>query len=424
MQLRDYQEKISDQAADLLRQHHIAYLAMEVRTGKTITALATADKYHAQSVLFLTKKKAVTSIEKDYNTLSPLFDFTVTNYEQMHILRGDYDLIILDEAHCLSQYPKPSGKAEALAKLCAGKPIIFLSGTPTPESYSQLYHQLSVSSFSPFKDYKNFYAWAKDYVTLKKKYVFNREINDYSGAIREKVQGATQHLFITYTQGEAGFEQAVQEQVIFLDMKPSTMAVARTLTKDRVYISSRTGATVLGDTAAKLMQKLHQIYSGTVIADNNETALIFDHTKAEYIRDRFAGQKIAIFYKFKAEEVMLRTVIGDAGITTSTDEFNSRPDKWYISQVQSGREGTNLSTADCIVMLNIDYSATSYWQARARMQTKDREKPCLLYWIFASGGIEEKIYKTVLDKKGYTLSHFRKDYKIKDEKKEDTRIEG
>ena len=42
MQLRDYQTNISEQALSLLVDFKIAYLAMQVRTGKTITALNTA----------------------------------------------------------------------------------------------------------------------------------------------------------------------------------------------------------------------------------------------------------------------------------------------------------------------------------------------------------------------------------------------
>jgi hypothetical protein len=63
-------------------------------------------------------------------------------------------------------------------------------------------------------------------------------------------------------------------------------------------------------------------------------------------------------------------------------------------------------------MLNIDFSAVSYWQARARMQNKDREEASKVYWLFADGGIEENIYKAVKGKKDYTLSYFKNDYGI------------
>ena len=174
---------------------------------------------------------------------------------------------------------------------------------------------------------------------------------------------------------------------------------------------------VIADTAAKMQQKMHQLYSGSVIIDeadditDGETkGIVFDITKAVYIKDNFAGQKIAIFYKFKAEEHMLYFVFGQR-ITKDSEEFNqSGADRVYISQIQSGREGVNLSSADCIVMMNIDFSAVSYFQARARLQSKDRDRPAMVYWIMAEGGIEQKIYERVQDKKDYTLWHFKRDF--------------
>ena len=57
MTLRDYQTDIAAKAVEILREHGIVYLAMQVRTGKTITALHTADLMSAQRVLFVTLKK-------------------------------------------------------------------------------------------------------------------------------------------------------------------------------------------------------------------------------------------------------------------------------------------------------------------------------------------------------------------------------
>jgi hypothetical protein len=61
------------------------------------------------------------------------------------------------------------------------------------------------------------------------------------------------------------------------------------------------------------------------------------------------------------------------------------------------------------VYYNIDFSATSYWQSRDRMTTKDRLKNDV-YWVFADKGIETRIYKAVISKKDYTLKHFKNDY--------------
>ena len=42
------------------------------------------------------------------------------------------------------------------------------------------------------------------------------------------------------------------------------------------------------------------------------------------------------------------------------------------------------------------------------MTTKDRLDNDV-YWIFTNGGIEKDIYKTVIKKKDYTISHFKKE---------------
>jgi superfamily II DNA or RNA helicase len=366
--LRDYQIELSDKAVTVLREYGLVYLACEVRTGKTLMSLAAADKYGAKEVLILTKKKAIASIQKDYEMLTPRFNLYVTNYEAAHtLLTMQFDLIILDESHSLGQFPIMAERAKLIKRICAGKPIIYLSGTPSPESYSQLFHQLHCSSFSPFKEYKSFYAWAKDYVNVKKKYYYNREVNDYKDANRYDIESKIKHLFITFTQAEAGFTQMVNEHILKVKMKESTYWLASKLRARRVHIG-KNGEEVIADTEVKLMQKLHQIYSGTVLAEDGQM-ICFDDSKVQFIKRQFEGKKIAVFYKFRAELEMLRWVFGGQ-ITESPEEFNHRHDLVFCSQIISGREGINLSSADALVMFNIDFSHLSYWQARARMQTK------------------------------------------------------
>jgi hypothetical protein len=383
---------------------------MEVRTGKTLTAFATAHKFGAKKVLFVTKKKAIDDIITQAKKLGLDLEIYVTNYEQLHNVSDEFDLIIIDEAHSLGAFPTPSLRAKELKRICNGKPIIYLSGTPTPESFSQIYHQMWVSSFSPFEVYRNFYSWAKDYVDIRKKYLYGKQINDYSSAKKDLIEQKTKHLFLSFTQEDAGFTELVKENVLYVKMEASTYKFAERLRIDKI-VTNKDGEAVLGDTAVKLMNKLHQIFSGTVIIDTPvREGKVFDYTKAEFIRDYFKGKKIAIFYKFAAEQMAIKWVMGKC--YEDPTDFNNASDGCFISQIVSGREGVNLSTADALVFYNIDFSATSYWQSRARIQTKDRTKEAQIYWVFSEGGIEDKIYKAVMDKKDYTLDYFRKDFKL------------
>ena len=59
-------------------------------------------------------------------------------------------------------------------------------------------------------------------------------------------------------------------------------------------------------------------------------------------------------------------------LTNDIDEFNATS-KNIALQIVSGREGISLRNAEYIVFYNIDFSAVSYWQARDRMTTMDRQ---------------------------------------------------
>lgn len=405
MELRPYQVDIAKRACNQLMHKNLVYLAMQVRTGKTSTAFETARVFERKNVLFLTKKKAITSIESDYTqfNFNNHFNLLVINYESIHKIDFDPDLLIIDEAHSLGAIPKPSKRAKEIKMRFSTKPIIFLSGTPTPENYSQIYHQFWVSIFSPFKE-PNFYKWANRFVNIKKKRVGMYEVNDYTDCRPDAITSISDY-FISYTQEQAGFESKITENILFCEIK--TTDLINRLIKDRVIEGKE--EVILADTGVKLMSKIHQLSSGTIKFESGKS-MVIDQSKALFIKQKFEGIKIAIFYVFKEEYEALKIVYGET-LTDDIQEFNTT-DKNIALQVVSGREGTNLSKAKFIVMYNIQHSATSYWQARDRMTTKDR-KENEVFWVFSKGGIEEKIYQVVKDKKSYTLNHFKQDYGIK-----------
>lgn len=102
MELRDYQADLAQKGCRILTEKGIVYLVFEVRVGKTLTALEIARLYGAKKVLFLTKKKAISSIQGDYEALAPGYGLTVINDQSLHKVEGNFDLVIHDEHHrCL-----------------------------------------------------------------------------------------------------------------------------------------------------------------------------------------------------------------------------------------------------------------------------------------------------------------------------------
>jgi hypothetical protein len=406
MTLRPQQRTTVDEAKVILKNHGLLYMVCEMRTGKTIMSLSIAFELKLKTVLFLTNKANIINVETDLiNTRYKFEKIDITNYEQVIATnppKPEYDLVICDEATILSGYPKPGAIAKKVKELCKGRLVILMSGTPTAESPVQIFHQMWVCDRSPFSVHKNFYAFFKEYGIPKKKFVRGFQINDYKSANEFKIKEITKHYMVTLSQKEAGFESLVEEEVLYVKVDQRLYKLMDVLKKKKVY-EMRSGDTLVADTPVKLQSLCHQISSGTVIGEDRSH--VIDESKIWFIKTKFAGQKIAIYHKYVMEGELIRQHFPNH--TSDQEEFNRRSDLVFVRQISSGRFGVNLSTADCLVMYNIDFSATSYFQVRARMQTKDRTKASKIYWIFSEHGLEKYVYKAVSKKMNFTNAYFK-----------------
>ena len=321
VEYRDYQKDIINRGADILNKHGFLYLAMEVRTGKTLTSLGICEKVGADHVLFLTKKKAISSITADLDKLCPSYAIFVINYESIHKLPNvKWDIIICDEAHSMGAFPKPSGRAKKVSSLVYKNKskVVLLSGTPTPESYSQMYHQVYGIPNSPFRNYRNFYAFAADYVHITSKRINGYEIKDYGGGLRHILDMMSPYT-ISFTQKEAGFIVETTERVLEVPLLPSTYNIIKKLKNDAVVEGN--DEVILADTGVKMMSKVHQLCSGTIKFESGNS-MVLDLSKAEFIKSHFEGKRMGIFYKFKEELNAIKKVFGK-DVTESLEDFDN-----------------------------------------------------------------------------------------------------
>ena len=398
---REYQNELIKKGISKCLNKGFCYLSMEVRTGKTLTALGIASGLGGakKRVVFITKLKAFDSIKADVATLSAeSINVEIINYESIHKLdlETHVDVWILDEAHKLGAFPKPAGKVKDLRKyIHKHSSVIFLSGTPTPESGSQVFHQMFVlGTRSPFEEV-NFYKWAKKHCNITERPINGFKIKNYKDCHFDiKKLG-----FLSYSQKQAGFKNEIKEHFLTVEMSSTTKKIIETLKKDKIFRGKED--VILADTGAKEMQKIHQLSSGTCILDESGDSKIIDESKALFIKQNFKDEKIAIFYKFKAELEMLKKHFD---ITQDIEEFNTT-DKVIALQFVSGREGVKLNKADCIVAFNIDFSATTYFQFRDRMTTIERQISDV-YFIISDCGIEKQVYKAVSKKKDFTTRFY------------------
>ena len=401
IKLRDYQIKGAEQGCKILKELGLVYFCWSVRTGKTLTALQTAENYGAKNVLFLTKKKAIKSIEDDYSKLPFKFALTVINYESLHKVQGDFDLIVLDENHVNSAFPKPSKRTKEIKFRFSRLPMIMLSGTPSAESPSQWYHQFWLSARSPFKGWTTFYKWAKVFVDVELKHLGYATVKDYTKGKEEVINKVIDPYLLTFSQEEAGFSSKVDIEV--LNIPPINQQLIKRLNKDKV-IEGKTEE-IIADTGAKMMQKIHQLENGTIKFESGNSQTL-DKSKAEFIKNRFKDKKIAIFYYYKQELELLKCVFDNS--TTDLTEFNTT-DKVYIGQQHSNALGVNLSKADYLVFYNFSFSGTNFVQSIDRLSTVNRLEN-KVYFVFSKGSLTEKIYRVVQKKKTFTEKMFIKEY--------------
>lgn len=338
-----------------------------------------------------------------------------------------YDLTVEDNhnyfangilVHNCGAYPKPPKRLLDIRSLHYSM-VLLMSGTPSPESFSQLYHQYAIGG-GPWSAHRNFYAWARaGYVdVLEKRVGTGQTVNDYTRANEVRIMADIAPYVVRITQREAGITTEIQEQVHVVQMSDRTRRLMRRIAKDGVI--GRLGLRqVLADTGASRMSKLRQMAGGTVKwerqrvdGDGGPTALeggstCFDRSKVDYIQRTFTG-KTAILYTFIAEGDMLREAYGTRA-TDSPEAFNADPSKVFIGQVQSSREGVNLSSADDIVFYGIDYAALSYLQARDRASYIGRTRANRVHWVFAEGSLEPMVFRVVRGKESYTIKHYNRD---------------
>jgi hypothetical protein len=408
--LKKHQIEKSKELNQILLDKNIAYLAGEVRSGKTLTALEAARLYGASKVIVITKKKAIPSILSDYENFGFHYQIVVINYESLHKLDNyDCDLVIYDESHSLSGFPKPSVRTKLCKKIFFNKPCILMTGTSAVESYSQYYHQFFVSAYSPFSRYTNFYNWSKEFVEVWERKLPTHSIRVYDRANVEKIDKILKSYMVVMTQEDAGFDVKINENYLSLETPAKIKGLVNILLNDQV-IKGKAGY-IFGDTPAKLQSKVHQLYNGHCIVEdvNGQTSnLILDTYKVDFIKERFKQDKIVIMYYYQNELKMIQSVFGES-VTTDIDEFNNT-DKSFALQ-QSSSEGMNLSKAKYLVYLNLGFSGKNYIQSRDRMTVQSR-KENNIYFICESDGITEKILKAVTKKKNFNSRMFKQSYGI------------
>lgn len=375
----NYQEELSDQGVVKLAAHGAVYLAMEERTGKSLTSLLIAEKLELQRVVVITKAKAMPDWLKLVAAYTSDLKITISSYHQAYKLdRNSFDIAILDEAHALiSGYPKPGKICKEIRSLVYGLPIVYLSATPHAQSYSQLFHQFAMWRNSPWTMHKNFYQWFRQYGKPYSLLVNGIDIPQYDRTNEALVLGVTQDIFITKTRQELGFEQEPEDVIHYIELGEDTKWVYNKLVDDNV-VELKAGLLVC-DNASKLRFSLHQLEGGTVKIEDSPVVLA-NQEKAGYILRCWGdSEELVIMYHYKAELIKLSELFKKATLLQAT----------------AYAEGVDLSMYKHLVIYSQDFSTAKHTQRRARQANKNRAEEIKVHYLLVKGACSERAYKTV-----------------------------
>ena len=386
----DYQTALANDGAVILREHMMVYLAMEERTGKTLTSILIAEALNISKVLVITKKKALDGWKETLAKYKPSKTFDVINYHQAHNKTGAYDLVILDEAHnYISSFPKPGLIWKQLRPITKDKPIIYISATPHAQGPQQLYHQFKLSSWTPWLKFTNFYNWFRVFGKPYTREINGINVPQYDRCEAELITNQVKHLFITKTREDLGFEHEPEDVVHYIELGQATKNTYNELLQHDLCELS-VGMLVC-DTTSKLRTSLHQIEGGTIKIEDKRHVL-GNNEKVDFILDKFGdSESLVIMYNFQAELEKLEKYFKRARILQAT----------------SFAEGVDLSKYDNLVIYSQDYSTARHTQRRARQANKQRDKPIRVHYLLCKKAISDQCYKTVsLNKKNFVDSVF------------------
>ena len=384
-----HQIKISNEGTKILKEYGILYLAMEERTGKSLTALLVCENCEkARDILIVTKKKALKGWQDTLKQASLSKNYTLINYESLHkVKRTKYDIAIVDESHSkIASFPKPSITCQKLQSYVYESAIIFCSATPSFQSFSQLFHQMQITKYSPFDKYKNFYRWFDDFGIPQSKYIWGQVIADYSKCKVDKIEQAVGHLFIKYTRKELGFEHEPTDIVHYIEPSKALKDAYNELTRKEVL---KCGETLYkGDSGSKIFKALHQIEGSTLKLSESQRYIFDFKDKCEFIRNTFDLSRetsYAIFYEYVAESTLLSNYFAN----------EIKEGKVALYQSSSFAEGIDLSHIDTIIIYSMNFSTSQYIQRRARQCNIARDKEVKVHFLLIKSAVSEQVYNTV-----------------------------
>lgn len=300
--------------------------------------------------------------------------------------------LMLDESSLIQN--ETSKRSEFILKL---KPqnVILLSGTPTGGKYETLWSQLHLLGWNiSQKMYYNHYI---DYHWDDANGFPLRVIDGYKNVDRLKRKMRAYGCHFLKTEDCINLPEQIDQTI-----KVPVIKEYRIFKEDR--ICEVDGVELVGDTT---LTKL--LYERQLCGQ-------FNQEKIEAFRDlvESTNDRLIVFYNFNTELDALKGVCESVGRSYSLvngqgrDLYNyeNKSDSITLIQYQAGAMGLNLQKANRIIYFTPPLSSELFEQSKKRIHRINQTKNCFYYYLVCKNSVEERIYKTLAERKDYTDALF------------------
>ena len=196
------------------------------------------------------------------------------------------------------------------------------------------------------------------------------------------------------------------QDYVYKTKKP---AMYNKLKKNRIY-KDDFGNIVELDNASNLFNRLRQVSHGFLEGVSKQISKE-PFERLEAILETHNNERVVIFYNYRAEYLMLRTLLDKLkrpygvynGNLKELDNFKNNENGVVLAQYKSASTGINDFVISNVTIFNsMPLSSTEYLQAKGRTDRHGQEKTPLYYTIVPDTPVEKKIFETVTNGKDFT----------------------
>ena len=404
--LYDYQKEIVNKLSKS------KLLLMSVSSGKTYCSMFAYKKYGKGRLLILSPANMVEEWKETCKELE-ITNYDIYSYNKVcmakyleEILKTQYDVAIIDEAHHISNRKNKSTK-KILLKIDTIRLKYLLTATPENYEWQDFYVYFRIIYGKSFMSYTSF---ANKYFIQRPSY-WNPYVYEVIGYVNEhQLLDMKDDISIVYNKVR---KAKVEEHEVYIPINKELTDKYKSILKSKVYKD------YIIDSPAKNSYMKRMMASFMLLEDDEDTYKfkLLDTIKLDKLKeilDENKDSNIIIYYNYINERTIIEKYLQSMGFeyslfTTKDDFKTTTPGKINMISYGVGSEGIN-GFRDCTVYIafSLPYSKRIFKQSKGRINRLDNYEVEKYYYFV--NDIDKKVLETLKKGQSFTDKLMEKNY--------------